>query len=306
LAVIDCRVATDDGSWGDVTGDTALGSGDGSIADGIVAGAADLASQNDVFADGGGPGKAYLGAEERVGAHSGAVAYLDEIVDFDPGSDTGFADGGAVNAGVGLDFDVVFDDNRAGLQDFVPSAIGLAGEAEAVATDYDPVLEDDVIAEAAVLADDGVGVGEEVVSGTDVRVEDGMWKDGGVVADGDVVADDGVGTDMGVGADVSGGRDDCSWMDSGWVGRGAVEELDSKGEGQIGVFDAEGCGWDLRKFWFDQDSCCFGGTGEGSVFGVGDEGQIAGTGVFYAGDACDLSGGVASMEGGIEVLGHLG
>ena len=54
------------------------------------------------------------------------------------------------------------------------------------------------------------------------------------------------------------------------------------------------------------DGCCFGGAGESGVFGVGDEGEIAGTGGFDAGDAGDLGGWVAAVEGGVEVLGHLG
>ena len=95
----------------------------------------------------------------------------------------------------------VFEDGGAGLEDLVPGAVGLAGEAEAVGSDDGSVLEDDVVAEVAVLADDGVGVGEEVVAGVGVGVDDDVGEEGGVVADGDVVADDGVGADVGVGSD---------------------------------------------------------------------------------------------------------
>ena len=62
-------------------------------------------------------------AQSRVsGADRGAVADLDEVVDLGAGVDAGFADGGAVDAGVGLDLDVVFKDGAARLQDFVPGA----------------------------------------------------------------------------------------------------------------------------------------------------------------------------------------
>jgi hypothetical protein len=47
----------------------------------------------------------------------------------------------------------------------------VAGEAEAVRADDGAVLQDDVIAEAAALADDGVGVGEEVAANLRVRVD---------------------------------------------------------------------------------------------------------------------------------------
>ena len=133
-----------------------------------MAGDADLAGEDDVFADRGGAGEADLGAEEGVFADRGAVADLDEVVDFGAGGvDAGFADGGAVDAGVGLDFDGVFEDGGAGLDDLGPAAGALLGEAEAVGTDDGAVLEDDVVAEVAAFADDGVGVGEEAVAGAD-------------------------------------------------------------------------------------------------------------------------------------------
>ena len=177
------------------------------------------------------------------------MADLDEVVDLGAGVDAGFADGGAVDAGVGLDFDVVFEDDRAGLEDLVPGAVGLAGEAEAVGADDGAVLQDDVVAEVAVLADDGVGVGEEVIAGAGVGVEDDVGEDGGVVADGDVVADDGVGADVGVGSDAGGGGDGGGGVDAGRVGGGLVEELDGEGEGEVGVFDAEGGGRGSRGSW---------------------------------------------------------
>jgi len=99
-------------------------------------------------------------------------------------------------------FDGVFEDGGAGLDDLVPGVVGLFGEAEAVGSDDGSVLQDDVVAELAVLADDGVGVGEEVVSGADVGVEDDVGEEGGVVAYRDVLADDCVGSDVGVYADL--------------------------------------------------------------------------------------------------------
>ena len=77
------------------------------------------------------------------------MAYLDQVVDFDAGSYVGFADRGAVDAGVGLDFDGVFEDRGAGLDDLGPAAVRALGEAEAVGADDGTVLEDDVVAELA-------------------------------------------------------------------------------------------------------------------------------------------------------------
>ena len=189
------------------------------------------------------------------------MANLDEVVDFGTGVDPGLADRGAVDAGVGLDFDVVFDDRGTGLEDLVPGAVGLAGEAEAVGSDDGSVLQDDVVAQPAVFADDGVGMGEEVVSGLGMRVEDDVGQDDGVVADRDVIADDRVGANVGVIADAGAGSDCGGGMNArGVVGR-TIEELDGEGEGEVGVFDTESCSGDLGEVGFDEDGCCFGGAG---------------------------------------------
>ena len=131
LAVVDGGVAADGFTGGDVVGDAGLGRGDRAVAHSAVAGHADLTGEDDVAADGGGAGEAYLGAEEGVLADGGAVADLDKVVDLGSSANAGLAEGGSVDAGVGLDLDVVFEDGGAGLGDFVPSGGGL-GKAEAV------------------------------------------------------------------------------------------------------------------------------------------------------------------------------
>jgi hypothetical protein len=68
LAIIDGGIAADDLSGGYIAGDAALRGGYGSVAYHTVAGYSDLAGEYDVFADGGGTGKTYLGAKESVGA----------------------------------------------------------------------------------------------------------------------------------------------------------------------------------------------------------------------------------------------
>jgi len=52
---------------------------------------------------------------------------------------------GAVHAGVGLNFDIVFKNGGAGLDDFVPGAVFAFGETEAVGPDDGAVLENDAI-----------------------------------------------------------------------------------------------------------------------------------------------------------------
>ncbi len=88
------------------------------------------------------------------------MADLGEIVDLYACSDAGFADAGAVYAGVGLDLHGVFKNGRTGLHDLVPCSRVVFGKAEAVAADDSSVLQNDMVAETAVFADDGMGVGE--------------------------------------------------------------------------------------------------------------------------------------------------
>src|SRR5690349_19332655 len=129
-----------------------------------MAGAGGLSGKNDAAASGGGTGEASLSAEHGVGTDLAGVADENEVVDFCAVADARFANGGAVDAGVGLDFHVIFENGGAGLNDFVPGAVFLFCEAEAVGSDDGAVLKNDAMADAAEFADDCMGVGEEIVA----------------------------------------------------------------------------------------------------------------------------------------------
>ena len=172
MAIVDGRVAANNLSSFDIAGDTALGSGYGSVSNRAMSGDANLTGEDDAFADGGRARETNLRAQKGILANFRAVAHLNEVVDLSPGLNAGLADGGAVDAGVGLYFDSVFEDRGAGLKDFVPGAAGLASEAEAVGTYDCAVLDDHVVAQLAVLADYSMSVGEKVVARLDVLVED--------------------------------------------------------------------------------------------------------------------------------------
>src|SRR4029077_6928918 len=118
-----------------------------------------------------------------VSADARGMTDQDEVVKLGATSDAGFADGCAVNAGVGLNFDVVFQDGRAGLQHFVPSAVLLLGEAEAISADDDAVLQDDAIAEDAEFAADGVGMRKEIVANLRPAIDRDAAMKHGVAAD---------------------------------------------------------------------------------------------------------------------------
>src|SRR5258708_36653672 len=136
-----------------------------------MAGGANLPGKDAAFTDDGRTGEPDLSAEHGVRADFTGVSDQDEIIDFCAAADAGFANRGAVDGGVGLNFHVVFQDGRAGLRNFVPGAVFLFGEAETIGADDRSVLEQDAIADAAVFSDDGMGGGEEIIADSDSTID---------------------------------------------------------------------------------------------------------------------------------------
>ena len=97
-------------------------------------------------------------------ANHAGMADLHEAVDLGAALDARFAHGCTVDRGEALDFDIVLDHRRAGLDDFIVRAVGSFSETEAVAADYGAVLQNDTMADVAIFTDDGVGVGEEIIA----------------------------------------------------------------------------------------------------------------------------------------------
>ena len=95
--------------------DAALRDGDGSVSNFHVAGNADLSGENHVVAYIGRSRQANLRDEQRVVAYAATVADLHQVVDLRAASNAGFANAGAVNAGVGLNLNIAFDDHVARL-----------------------------------------------------------------------------------------------------------------------------------------------------------------------------------------------
>src|SRR3989338_2524459 len=183
---------------GDVAVETALGGNAHAVADLAVPGHAGLPGENHVVADFGAARQAHLGAEQGVLADRRGVADLDEVVNLGAAADAGFADGGAVNGGAGLDFDVVFDNDRPRLRDLVVAAGVLAGEAVAVAADDGGVLQNDAMSQLTMLAHYRVRVRHEVVADAGPAVDGDETVQAGAVADLDVVVNKTVRADGGL------------------------------------------------------------------------------------------------------------
>lgn len=108
LAIVNGGISRKHRAGRDVAGDAAFCGDDGAVPDGEMAGGPDLSGEDAAIADFGGTGEAHLAAEHGVDADAGGVADDDEVVELGAAADAGFADGGAVDAGVGLDLDVIF------------------------------------------------------------------------------------------------------------------------------------------------------------------------------------------------------
>ena len=96
---------------------------------------------------------------------------MHEVVDFCAAANACFADGGTVDCGVGADFDVIFENDNSGLNDFVIRAVVLLGISKPISTDLRPILKNDVVAKHAELANGDVGVGLEVVANTNTAAD---------------------------------------------------------------------------------------------------------------------------------------
>src|SRR5947207_10361070 len=103
--------------------DAGLRGCDHAVADFEVAGDADLAGENDAAPDPGAACQADLGAQQRVFANVGGVSNLHQIIDLGATPNSRFADRGAIDGGVGADFDIVFENHDSGLHNFVVAAV---------------------------------------------------------------------------------------------------------------------------------------------------------------------------------------
>ena len=118
----------------------------------------------------------------------------------------------------------------------MPAAVLVPGEAEAVGSDNCAVLENDVVAELAVLADYSMGVRKEAIADTNAGIQDDVGQDDGVVADDTVFADDDIRADVGASADFCRGVDDSRGVNAGRPDGRLVKDFDGASEAEIGIF----------------------------------------------------------------------
>ena len=118
-----------------------------------------------------------LSSENVILSNLGAVAYLHEIVQLRAPANDSVAYCGAVYGRVSADLDVVFNNDAAGLADFVVSAVLHWGEAETVAANNDSILDDYAVANLALLPNAHMGMKNHVISENNAGIEHNMRMD---------------------------------------------------------------------------------------------------------------------------------
>src|SRR5437899_8402498 len=112
---------------------------------------------------------------------------LDQIIDLGSARDMGFANTGAVDAGICLNLHIIFDHRRPGLDNFVPAAGVILGETETIATNDHTVLQNDVITNAAVLSHNGVRVSKEAIDDARATIDHHVSQQYCVLADSNIL-----------------------------------------------------------------------------------------------------------------------
>src|SRR5262249_42292208 len=155
---------------------------------------------------------------------------LYQAVDLGAALDARLAHGGAVDSGERLYLHIILDDGHAGLDDLVMRAVGALGEAEAVAADDGAILQDHAMADAAELANHGMGMRQKVVADLSAFVNYGVRVQHGVISENYALTDHRERSDGSVLPDASGWRDVCERMNAGRRPRRLIEQFQSAGE----------------------------------------------------------------------------
>src|SRR5215469_17723796 len=162
------------------------------------------------------------------------------------------------------------------------------GKSESVRADDCAVLEGDMVPQGTALAYNRVGMGKEMASDPDSRIEDDVRQDGGVRTQADTGANHYVGADVSSHGDLGGGVDNGCRVDARSVGGWLIKQAERPGKSQVWVFDAQRCGRNFGEFGFHENggSVCF--SGQTSVTGISNKGDLGGTCLLNSFHTCDF------------------
>jgi hypothetical protein len=121
---------------------TAAGAEDSSAFNAGFIANTDLAADNGVMAYQDATGEAGLSGNDDVILDAAIVGDVDHVVELDAVSDRGEAEGGAIDARIGAQFDVIAQGEAADLGEFFPTARD-GSEAKAIGAQYDSRMQND-------------------------------------------------------------------------------------------------------------------------------------------------------------------
>src|SRR5260221_2957299 len=150
------------------------------------------------------------------------------------------------------------------------------------------------MADAAGFADDRVSMGEEVVADFRRAINGDKAVQHGVAADLRLIVDEAVRADVRAIAYARGPRNNRGGMEAGLIARGLVKKFDGVSEGEVRIWRAQsgdgrraGAALEADAI-FDEHRRSACGLEKREVAAVGEEGDLAGLGVFDAGNAADF------------------
>jgi len=158
-----------------------------------------------------------------------------QIIDLGATPDARLADRGAIHAGVRLHFHIVLQHRRPGLRHFVPGAIPPFGKTETVSPNNGSVLQDDAVADTAVLAHHRVRVRDKIIANLGTAINGYKAVQNGVAADLYFFIDTTIRSNVRAFADFGRPRDDGGGVNPGGVSRCVVEEFERMGERKIRI-----------------------------------------------------------------------
>lgn len=169
---------------------------DSSITNFAVSRNADLSGQDYVTADFGRTRKPDLSAQKRPLPNFRAVSNLHQIIDLRTATDFRRSNARSVDASVRLNLNLILDDDRARLNNFVPAPFFVLRESEAIATDDDSILQKHVIPDSTALSHDGVSMSKKSVSDSCSPIYDDVSKKGGAFSKDNIIPNHYVWADM--------------------------------------------------------------------------------------------------------------
>ena len=241
-----------------------------------------------------------------MGTDFDVVGDLHQVVELHAAADVGAAHRGAVNAGVGTNFDPILDGDDADLRNLFV-AVGRRGETKSVGADDASAVENHFVADAATVVDAHAGIEEAILAHCGSLLDDAMGVNLCACTYADARADIGKGTDVDFFAERGIGFHTGQGVDAGaLLGHGFVERKQTR-DGLIGIVDAHQSGRNGsfgHKIAIDEHDGRSRFVEMMGILGIGQEGECSGLPFFDFGKGIDGGFGV-TFDRSAEIGGNL-